>query len=691
MKFDVFVYWLVLLPAAPSLLDGITGFCVIDAAMLMLPLSEDWPVLLGVWPAPSFQPYVFAALHAALLSFVIQVVLLVSGRNILVSPWLLDLRLSLFSASPTALLRLSFWEGMIQSKEVVKESLFAGPSCLFPCSQAILSAVFLAGFLSNGMLDVSGIHGGVYVLAPAIELLLQQAAAASCGGALQGIFKLEALFFWLVLDVTRTFVLECLATATELLLQQAAAASALSDVFALVAHYFCLVGEEFVTVSYREVGHTTASGLTVGNGDQASGRVDVPGGGLQLSSAASQVFGKVPGPPDKLWDWENATFQVLVKQFSGQHLAVSVHGDWLVADVVHCLQLRSLVPAEAFYLVKAGRHLDSCKTLREEKLLAGDTVTVCVRLKGGSSNLASHADWYCAACSGGGCWASRLQCYRCGFPRIESEKILAGMPLGRGKGGGKATGRGVVVPPRETQFPGRSAGPQMSSCPIWRHPRQPKAKRTDTPSPPPPPQGCRVVEILRDLGCSLELLTRLQERLDVSPPSAPPLVPGSQAKRLADLQASLARAQSHQLVLKDQRDAMEVKLTKARQALSDNSDRIATLTAEVVAAKAEISPPASVNHMDSGDEDNQSFQSSEDQMLEENEYPEEYEPVREGLKRRKMVAKPKAKSSEPDHANQARLFLRSLSEEKRLKFLGECAGNPSSACASQEVDLTPRG
>ena len=151
------------------------------------------------------------------------------------------------------------------------------------------------------------------------------------------------------------------------------------------------------------------------------------------------------------------------------------------------------------------------------------------------------------------------------------------------------------------------------------------------------------------LGCSPELLNRLQERLDVSPPSAPPLVPGSQAKRLADLQASLARAQSHQLVLKDQHDAMEIKLTKARQALADNSDRIATLTAEVVAAKAEISPPASVNHMDSGDEDNQSFQSSEDQMLEENEYPEEYEPVRDGFETEgRWLPKPKAKSTAGD-------------------------------------------
>ena len=85
------------LPAAPSLLGGFTGefwpdllmfkpcgcFAAIDAAMLMTLLSEDRPVQLGVWPAPSFQPYVFAALHAATVLFLFQVVLLVSGRNIM--------------------------------------------------------------------------------------------------------------------------------------------------------------------------------------------------------------------------------------------------------------------------------------------------------------------------------------------------------------------------------------------------------------------------------------------------------------------------------------------------------------------------------------------------------------------------------------------------------------------------------
>ena len=302
--------------------------------MLMLPLSEDWPVLLGAWPAPCFQPYVFAALHAALLLVVFQVVLLVFGRNILVSPWLLALRLSP-SASPTAFLRLFSGKACSKEKKWLKSLcslvhlVYSRQLYFWQVSCPMVCSTFL------------GSTAGVFVLVPAIEalffwlvldvartfvldcfatateLLLQQAAAASCGGAFQGILKLDSLFFWLVLDVARTFVLECFATATELLLQRAAAASALPDVFALVAHYIFLVGKEFVTVSYREVGHTTASSLTVGNGEQASGRVDVPGGGLQLSSAASQVFGKVPGHSETEHEvhqincgiGENATFQ----------------------------------------------------------------------------------------------------------------------------------------------------------------------------------------------------------------------------------------------------------------------------------------------------------------------------------------------------------------------------------------------
>ena len=74
-------------------------------------------------------------------------------------------------------------------------------------------------------------------------------------------------------------------------------------------------------------------------------------------------------------------------------------------------------------------------------------------------------------------------------------------------------------------------------------------------------------------------------------------------------------------------------------------------------------------------------------MHEEDEFLEEYTPGSDGLKRRFMEAKPKAKASEPDHA---RLFLRSLSEEERLKFLGECAGNYPHTIAYTARQSTPK-
>ena len=89
-----------------------------------------------------------------------------------------------------------------------------------------MQAGFLAGALCNGMQGECGIHGGVSAkvgdilkplafgcVATSIELLLQQAAAASI--ALQGVFALGALFLWLVGDLTKTFALGFVATAIE--------------------------------------------------------------------------------------------------------------------------------------------------------------------------------------------------------------------------------------------------------------------------------------------------------------------------------------------------------------------------------------------------------------------------------------------------------------------------------------------
>ena len=96
---------------------------------------------------------------------------------------------SIWAASST------FWEGMTQSEEVVKGSLFAG---VLPFSQAIVSASCLAGTFRNGMQGEFGIHDGV--------------------------FASVALLDWLGGDFMEPLASYCVTTATEGLQQPAAAA-----------------------------------------------------------------------------------------------------------------------------------------------------------------------------------------------------------------------------------------------------------------------------------------------------------------------------------------------------------------------------------------------------------------------------------------------------------------------------------
>ena len=102
---------------------------------------------------------------------------------------------------------------MTQRTVVVYGSMFAGPSCLLPFSQAIVSAACLAGAFRNGMQGEFGIHGGV--------------------------FAMVALFALLFGDFMKPLAFCCVTTATELLLLEAAAASTASEgVFALVVLHF---------------------------------------------------------------------------------------------------------------------------------------------------------------------------------------------------------------------------------------------------------------------------------------------------------------------------------------------------------------------------------------------------------------------------------------------------------------------
>ena len=150
------------LPAAPSLLGGITGefwsdlpvfkpygcFAAIDAAMLLTPLSEDWPFQLGVWPAPSFQPYVFAALHAAML-FTSNWILVLEDVRGLCCEYETDLLLDMLSFGHKTSLK-----GMTKGKRFLAKLLWSiSPDLFFHLPQVLpleISAAALVAAYDGG-------------------------------------------------------------------------------------------------------------------------------------------------------------------------------------------------------------------------------------------------------------------------------------------------------------------------------------------------------------------------------------------------------------------------------------------------------------------------------------------------------------------------------------------------------------
>ena len=434
-------------------------------------------------------------------------------------------------------------------------------------------------------------------------------------------------------------------------------------------------------------------------------RKAMPGVAAAASAAAIQVsFESVPGMPEtehrgSLSDGEKMEFQILVKGLNGRHIALPVVASMTVLELAALVHCRSLVPVEAFYLVKEGKRMGDHNMLVQEGVLPGDTVHMCGRLRAGAQpTFPSHMDWFCVACNKGGCWASRPRCFRCGLSRAEGEQVMHNIGNGRGMRNGSVQPAPRHVPPRETQFPGRSgAGPFVSSCPTWRPPKSQKQKR-NVPSSAPQPD---VLSILRELGCSSDLLMQVQSKLGgASSPEVP--APGIKAKKLADAQAALGRAKTHQLVLREQHDAMAVKLSKAKLALDENQERIQKLTAEVQLAHAELTPPrsedgASCNagdavELDGAEVSDASFESEghDDSDI----FPEDYkDSASVPLKKRKMIAKPKPKPDKPVvivTAAQARDFFLGLPEEERLRFIGECSSAGASS-ASMELSPTPCG
>ena len=279
------------------------------------------------------------------------------------------------------------------------------------------------------------------------------------------------------------------------------------------------------------------------------------------------------------------------------------------------------------------------------RLFSGQTVRMHGRLRGGAAPAAGfETEWFCVNCNRGGCWPTKHRCFRCNFPRAESDR-MRGVPSSAPKGG---KGKGQQQQQRETQFLGRAPlpGPQFSKAPTWRPPK--KAKQTTVTAPTPLTPSVDVVGLLRGLGCSEAVLAEVQGRLAPEPAVR---TPGERGLKLAEMETALFKAKRHELSLVEQLEVQERKVSVTKASLLEVGQKVANLEAELQEVKRLIAagtPEESEVGEGSGENVRALSVESDDELAgglgpdDDMGLPSEYWEEQESNKRPRMVAKPKA-------------------------------------------------
>ena len=178
--------------------------------------------------------------------------------------------------------------------------------------------------------------------------------------------------------------------------------------------------------------HVLAGSLFSGTGEQASGRVDVPGKDNQQQAAAAK------GTPFICF---------FVKSLGGASHVVKLEHHATVARVKQHVALKSGVCVDAFYLVREGKVLRDDDMLGCLGVVQGTQLHMCCSYLRGGVGMGRQpqipGQWVCQSCGMGGCWPTRQSCCRCGAPR--------------------QGGIGGQRPPREAHYPGQ---PSNQGLPI---------------------------------------------------------------------------------------------------------------------------------------------------------------------------------------------------------------------------------
>ena len=170
-------------------------------------------------------------------------------------------------------------------------------------------------------------------------------------------------------------------------------------------HFSCALGSCFSFVEGLDR-HVLARSLSSGTGEQAPGRVDVPGKDIQQQAAAAK---------------ETPSMCFFVKSLGGASYVVKMEHHATVARVRQHVALSPGVCEDVFYLVREGKVLRDGDALESLGAVRNTQLHMCSHLRGGAGvgrQPQILGQWVCQSCGMGGCWPTRQSCYRCGAPRL---------------------------------------------------------------------------------------------------------------------------------------------------------------------------------------------------------------------------------------------------------------------------------
>ena len=315
-----------------------------------------------------------------------------------------------------------------------------------------------------------------------------------------------------------------------------------------------------------------AGNSPVGTGEQATGRVDVPGE-KQMGAAAAAAAAASGCPPPQVQN-ENVTWQILVTSLSGRSVALQVSLSMDHDCLVDLLADRTGVPAGSFYLLRNGK-----AWWGEDGLRKGDCVRMAGRLLGGARPppVFIPGQWTCTSCGMEGCWPSKMRCFRCLAPRPVVNGADSSRPvLGKGNA-------------RERSYPGQSSVAQNPTNPTIRYlpnAGAPAPRPVGPVAPTAPPAVdltdattiTNVLHLLAGLGVSETLLQQIKS--SIPPPATGKQKNAGPEKQLQIITGKITVLEQQVVKLEKQKDRLVRELDECHASRADKEAQLEVLRAQ---------------------------------------------------------------------------------------------------------------